>query len=191
MQLNEEGHMDVRESNDGLATVFTYERFRAYAVFGRLQRKLEDVTMRDFERGQVQRQGARDFIAGFHCQDPLELTVVRMSNAEASIVGCALVHEKLQQAVRRFIDENGFVSQPPQQPFIHQTRTAITLVETTNYRNCSWIGAMLQVTPDQAWGAARYSNFRMMYLGERQQDAILVAAKRFGLPLGMLANMFS
>ena len=86
--------------------VWEYERLRVIGVLGRLERLLDNVILPHnpdtMEFATIKREGHlhRDFLAGFHFSPPVDFTMVRSYNREASIVTYSLDKQKPKELIR-------------------------------------------------------------------------------------------
>ena len=181
---------ELQEELQGELFAWEYARLAVLGTVGMLERSLQSIEelYADKTKKQqivfapVQRQLGRDFLAAFHFEPAIDVTIVRTPEREASVVTYSLDKEVSKKFLVDFVQRTGFVpyiSLP--RNFVEMTKSELILIEKSNYNMCTACAELLNVNDDKMFGAMRYANFLHMYNGVSFPESKRMAFRRFGL----------
>lgn len=128
----------------------------------------------------LSRHHDRDFLAGMVFQQPVDVTIVRCPDYQASVVTYSLDAEKSAELLSEIIRRYGFDVCKPSEEFIANIGEE-SVVEIVTYERAKKVSTHLGVALDEVWGAIRYANHLKNYHGFAEERSMKAAFERFGL----------
>ncbi|MGC8812173.1 MAG: hypothetical protein ACP5O8_01125 [Candidatus Aenigmatarchaeota archaeon] len=176
--------MVLKRSIEDKIVVWKYEELYVLGVEGELRMGLEELRElyknTPVEFAPVKNEYIRDFLAAFLFEPPIDVTIARALDGEASIVTYSLDKDRSKQLVGDIVNKSQFSLYYPREAFIRTIEGGM-LFEILTYKLCKRIANELKESLEKVVGAVRYSNF-LSYKGFSESEAIMVACKKFRLP---------
>lgn len=198
--------MEVNHTIEDIFTVWNYKQLCVVGVQGKLSRSLAGLSL-DLGKGveiaplvrespkeytaafpklpgleeAVARSQPREFLALFQLSHPLDATIVRTEDSDASVVVYGLDKSSAKGVVQKILQQTGTVPCRPDENLTGHIDAEFRTVETKTYEMAETLARALRVSVEQVWGAVRYANFLYNYLGVKK-GPLRIAARRFGLP---------
>ena len=171
----------VTRSVEGNVVVWKHEELYVLGVFGRMRDYLERINFestKNVEYSKVKSETNRDFLAGFHFNPGIDLTVVRRENAESSVVVVGLQKDKSKALLEEVVENIHLVPYAPPSDFL-PVSDPDALARILLYQNIGIVVKKLGCSLESAFGIASYGNFLNRYKGCSEEESLDRAVKKF------------
>lgn len=172
--------MKLKKSVNGNMVEWCYGSLVIYGVLGRMGCELSDFAEKyegkRFEFGSVRDEGHRDFLAGFHHNPTVDVTIAQSSRT--SIVTVSLDQEGSKEALDHLIEALEFKAGIPYANFILDMNSSLG-IEMIGYNRCSELAKTLEIPFEKLFEVVRYANFLKRCVGSGD-GALSEAAERYG-----------
>jgi len=137
----------------------------------------------NIEIAPIQNQPGRDFLAMFMSDPPRDITIDQGSSVENAIVGYALDQKELNKAIKGLAGAIGFIPHSTPDSQVAQTWRREFELEKIVYDSYIAISQYFQKPLEAVFGMVRYANFLAQYNNIEEEEAIKLAARKFGIPI--------
>ncbi len=177
-------HLSLGRSLDRNFVIWEYEKL---CVLGLLMYppSLEKITQlrqeMSLEFAPVRKEEGREFLAGISFNPVADITIAQYL-IESSLVIYSVDKERSRVFAEDLGKRYGFISFPPDQPFIKTLEREIEMVEMRTYDLCVSISQSIHKKLEDVFGAVRYVNFLERYRGLSGSESRKKASQRFNIP---------
>lgn len=181
--------MSLARSFEGHIVFWDYERLSVIGALGRMQTqlaKIEELYDGSLEYAPVKKRVARDFLAAFSFNPPINFTILRGYGGDSSIVTCSLDKNAAKRLAASFIQKTGFAPYSPTWDFVQTIEQSVNLSETYNYQNCQMLARLKKTDLEKVFGFVHYVNFLASYKRIPLSRSYEIAEQKFDLPRGRI-----